>query len=41
MNAMIFRLLRSLSKIAHGGHARWFVREQMMAAILDDLLEIR
>lgn len=41
MKAMIFRLLRSLSKIAHGGHTRWFVGEQMMAATFDDLLEIR
>jgi hypothetical protein len=41
MKAMIIRLLRSLSEIADGSQVRWFVREQMMAATVDDLLEIR
>jgi hypothetical protein len=38
---MIFRSLMSVLGLADGGQVRWFVREQMMAATLDDLLEIK
>jgi len=41
MKAMRFRPLRRVLGLANGGHTRWLVREQMMAATFDDLLEIR
>ena len=38
---MIFRPLMSVLEFADSSQVRWFVREQMMAARLDELLEIR
>lgn len=41
MKATTFRSLMSVLKLADDDHTRWFVREQMMTATIDDLLEIR
>jgi hypothetical protein len=41
MKAMTFRSLMSVLELADDDHTRWFVREQMTTATLDDLLEIK